>query len=99
VAYGWRQEQLAANAQQVADLGGELHSRLRTFVEHFGKVRSGLETAVDAYNKAVGSFETRVLVSARKLKELGASGGEEIESVEAIDKVPRAVQATDDSGR
>lgn len=92
VAYGWRQEQLAANAQQVADLGAELHTRLRTFVEHFGKVRNGLETAVEAYNKAVGSFETRVLVSARKLKELGASGGEDIESVEAIDKVPRAVQ-------
>jgi DNA recombination protein RmuC len=95
VAYGWRQEQLTANAQQVADLGAELHARLRTFVEHFGKVRSGLETAVDAYNKAVGSFETRVLVSARKLKELGASGGEEIESVEAIDKTPRAIQGSE----
>jgi DNA recombination protein RmuC len=97
VAYGWRQEQLAANAQQVADLGAELHNRLRTFVDHFGKVRNGLETAVEAYNKAVGSFETRVLVSARKLKELGASGGEEIESVEAIDKVPRAVQGGGES--
>jgi DNA recombination protein RmuC len=96
VAYGWRQEQLAANAQQVAELGAELHARLRTFVEHFGKVRSGLETAVDAYNKAVGSFETRVLVSARKLKELGASGGEEIESVDAIDKTPRVMQGGSD---
>jgi DNA recombination protein RmuC len=92
VAYGWRQEQLAANAQQVADLGAELHNRLRTFVEHFGKVRSGLETAVEAYNKAVGSFETRVLVSARKLKDLGAGSGDEIESVEGIDKAPRALQ-------
>lgn len=98
VAYGWRQEQLTANAQQVADLGAELHSRLRVFVEHFGKVRSGLETAIDAYNKAVGSFETRVLVSARKLKELGASGGEEIESMEAIDKTPRAIQADGNQG-
>ncbi len=96
VAYGWRQEQLAANAQRVADLGAELHSRLRTFVEHFAKVRSGLETAVDAYNKAVGSFETRVLVSARKLKELGAGSGDEIAAVEGIDKLPRAVQAPGD---
>jgi DNA recombination protein RmuC len=95
VAYGWRQEQLAANAQQVAELGAELHSRLRTFVEHFGKVRNGLETAVDAYNKAVGSFETRVLVSARKLKELGAGSGDDIEAVEAIDKAPRSLQSPD----
>ena len=95
VAYGWRQEQLAANAQQVADLGAELHARLRVFVEHFGKVRNGLESAVEAYNRAVGSFETRVLVSARKLKELGAGSGDEIETVEGIDKVPRAIQNGD----
>jgi DNA recombination protein RmuC len=97
VSFGWRQEQLAANAQQVADLGAELHSRLRVFVEHFSKVRSGLETAVEAYNKAVGSFETRVLVSARKLKELGAGSGDELEVVEGIDKVPRAMQVGDSS--
>lgn len=98
VAYGWRQERLAANAQEVAALGAELHNRLRTFVDHFGKIGSGLETAIDAYNKAVGSFETRVLVSARKLKELGASGGEEIESVEGIDTVPRAIQGGESPG-
>ena len=97
VAYGWRQEQLAANAQQVADLGAELHTRLRSFVEHFSRVRSGLETAVDAYNKAVGSLESRVLVSARKLKELGAGGGNDIEVVETIDKLPRSLQASDES--
>jgi DNA recombination protein RmuC len=92
VAYGWRQEQLAANAQQVADLGAELHARLRVFVEHFAKVRNGLETAVDSYNKAVGSFETRVLVSARKLKDLGAGSGDDLEVIEEIDKLPRAIQ-------
>jgi DNA recombination protein RmuC len=97
VAYGWRQEQLAANAQHVADLGAELHTRLRSFVEHFGRVRSGLETAVDAYNKAVGSLESRVLVSARKLKEMGAGGGDDIEVVEGIDKVPRSLQASDEA--
>ncbi len=95
VAYGWRQEQLAANAQQVADLGAELHARLRVFVEHFSKVRNGLETAVDSYNKAVGSFETRVLVSARKLKELGAGSGDDLDVIEEIDKVPRAIQMPD----
>ena len=92
VAYGWRQEQLAANAQEVADLGAELHARLRVFVEHFAKVRNGLETAVDSYNKAVGSFETRVLVSARKLKDLGAGSGDDLDVIEGIDKLPRAIQ-------
>jgi DNA recombination protein RmuC len=95
VAYGWRQEQLTANAQQVADLGAELHARLRVFVDHFGRMRSGLETAVDAYNKAVGSLESRVLVSARKLKELGAGSGDEIEVVDGIDKVPRGIQSSE----
>jgi DNA recombination protein RmuC len=99
VAYGWRQEQLAANAQQVADLGAELHARLRVFVEHFAKVRNGLETAVDSYNKAVGSFETRVLVSARKLKELGAGSGDDLDTIDEIDKVPRAIQMPDESGK
>jgi DNA recombination protein RmuC len=97
VSYGWRQEQLAANAQKVADLGAELHGRLRSFVDHFGRIRSGLETAVDAYNKAVGSLESRVLVSARKLKDLGAGGGDDLEVVEGIDKVPRSVQVGEDT--
>ncbi len=99
VAYGWRQEQLAANAQQVAELGAELHARLRVFVEHVNRMRGGLESAVDSYNKAVGSLETRVLVSARKLKELGAGSGDEIEGVEGIDKAPRGIERADDSER
>jgi DNA recombination protein RmuC len=95
VSYGWRQEQMSVNAQKVADLGAELHGRLKSFIDHFGRVRSGLETAVENYNKAVGSLESRVLVSARKLKELGASGGDEIEILEGIDKTPRHLQADD----
>jgi DNA recombination protein RmuC len=91
VSYGWRQEQLAANAQQVAELGAELHKRLLSFVEHLAKVRGGLESAVDHYNKAVGSLETRVLVSARKFKELGASGGDEIPSIEPVERSVRAL--------
>ncbi len=95
VAYGWRQEQMAANAQKVADLGAELHGRLKGFIDHFSRVRSGLETAVDNYNKAVGTLESRVLVSARKLKELGAGGGDDIDLIEGIDKSPRHLQAGD----
>ncbi len=93
VAYGWRQERLAENAQAISELGKTLYERLRTMTGHFTEIRKGLDRALDAYNKAVGSFETRVLVSARRFKELGASTGEELETLEMIDKSARPIQA------
>lgn len=92
VAYGWRQEQIAQNALQICELGRNTYDRIAILVKHFDEVRRGLETTITAYNKAVGSFETRVLVSARKFKELGAATDKDIESLEKIDKIPRLLK-------
>jgi DNA recombination protein RmuC len=73
VAYGWRQEQLAANAEQIRDLGSDLYHRLATFSEHLARVGSSLDSAVGNFNKAVGSFEGKVLPGARKFTDLGLS--------------------------
>jgi len=89
VSYGWRQEQLATNAQEVGELAKVLYDRLRTFTTHFAEIGRGLDRALDSYNKGVGSLEARVLVTARKFKERGAIAGEEIEVLEPIDKLAR----------
>ena len=80
VAYGWQQERVARSAEEISKLGRELHDRLVTMTEHFAKVGARLGDAVGAYNATLASLETRVLVSARKLKELGAGSGTEIPS-------------------
>jgi len=84
VAYGWNQENLARNAQKISDLGKELHERLRLLSGHIKKVGKGLDQAVESYNSAVGSLESRVMVSARKFAELGAVAGEiaELDQIE-----------------
>ena len=83
VAYGWRQEQLAANAERIREVGEELYRRLAVFADHLARVGKGLDTAVDSYNRAVGSFETKVLVGARRFTELG------VEPTKALDELPR----------
>ena len=93
VAYGWRQEQLAESAKIISRLGRELHDRIRTFVTNFGKVGPALRGAVDHYNSAVGSLESRVLPSVRKFMELGAAAGEEIPELAPVDETPRALTA------
>ncbi|HLG14115.1 MAG TPA: DNA recombination protein RmuC [Blastocatellia bacterium] len=92
VAYGWRQEQLAKNALAISKLGRDLYDRIRALAGHFSKMRSNLEGAVDSYNAAVGSIERRVLVTARKFKELGASTADDIDAMETIDRTARSLQ-------
>jgi DNA recombination protein RmuC len=91
VSYGWQQEQMATNAQEVSNLARTLYDRLRVFTNHFDDIGRNLDRALDAYNKGVRSLEARVLVTARKFKERGAIAGDEIEALEPIDKAARAL--------
>lgn len=95
VAYGWRQERISQNAEEISELGRELYKRLGDLGHHFGKLGKNLELAVEAYNKAVGSLETRVLVSARRFKDLESTTSETLDSLEPIDKTPRILQAAE----
>jgi len=95
VHYGWKQEQVAENARFISELGKLLYERLRTLADHFEDLRRGLDRAVEAYNRAVGSLETRVLVAARKFKEMGAGSEEQIEALEGIDRAPRRLQTAE----
>jgi DNA recombination protein RmuC len=92
VAYSWRQEALARNAAAVHSLARELYGRLSTLGEHVGKLGTSLAGAVTAYNRAVGSLESRVLVSARKLAEMGVSN-DELPAPAQIELTPRQPQA------
>ncbi len=95
VAYGWRQEKIAQSALEISALGKEMYERIKVLSGHMEKLGKGLDRAVDAFNKAVGSLETRVLVSARKFTELGAATGEEILTVAPVEKSARELQAPD----
>ena len=91
VAQAWKQEALSKNAEQIARLGQELYERLTTLTEYWSKVGKSLNTSVEAYNQAVSSLESRVLVSARKLKDHGAAPVKgELEHPEPIDKIARS---------
>jgi DNA recombination protein RmuC len=95
-SYGWRQESIADNARQISQLGQELHARLGVMAEHLARVGRGLATATDSYNNAIASIESRVLVTARKFKELGATSQDaEIIELRSLDSVPRRLHLTE----
>jgi DNA recombination protein RmuC len=98
VAYGWRQEKLAENAAEISRLGRELYDRVAKMADHFGQVKRGLDHAVGAYNRAVGSLEGRVLVAARRFKELEAGSSADIAELEVVEIAPRAIQAPELTG-
>ncbi|MBO4208502.1 DNA recombination protein RmuC [Micromonospora echinofusca] len=92
VAYAWRQEALARNAVAVHSLARELYGRLATLGDHVTKLGGALGSAVTAYNRTVGSLEARVLVSARKLADLGVSD-QELATPTQVESAPRQPQA------
>jgi len=93
VAYGWRQEQIAENAQEISDIGRELYERILKFLEHFDDLRGGLERANKSFNNAVGSLEGRVLPSVRKLKEKGGHAAE-LTAAEPTETALRALNSS-----
>ncbi|MBI2823261.1 MAG: DNA recombination protein RmuC [Planctomycetia bacterium] len=94
VAYGWRQECLADNARQISDLGAELYKRVSDMAAHLANLGRSLDRAASAYNSAIGTLESRVLVTTRKFKELGAaSAAGEVEPLVPIETATRQLQA------
>jgi len=92
VAYGWRQEKLAQNAAEISALGKELFKRLSVMGDHLNKVGLSLGRAVEEFNSAVGSLESRVMVSARRFADLKTAPlGVEIAPVEPVEKNVRAL--------
>ncbi len=92
VAYGWRQAALAESAQEVFEMGREIYSRLVKMGSHVDKLGRQLGGAVNAYNQAVGSLESRVFVTARKFRDLQLTN-DELKSIETVDAAPRAMSS------
>jgi DNA recombination protein RmuC len=91
IAYGWRHELVTKNAEQIRELGKELYDRAVKFTEHMDNICGGLEKATEAYNKAVGSLESRLLPSARKFKTLGVAAAEDVPPLKPIEVAPRRI--------
>jgi len=90
-AFGWRQEAISRNAEEISALGRQLYDRVANFAEHLEKAGRSLESAVKGYNQAVGSFESTLIPGARKLAELGAKGSKEIGEPSAVEAAPREI--------
>jgi len=98
VAYGWKQETAAENAKAVSELGNELYNRMASMVSHFNSLGRDLDKCINTYNKAVGSFERRVLPSARKFEDMGVTikGGKTISRLDTVDNKARTMEIEED---
>jgi len=95
VDYGWKQEKLAHNAEEISAMGKELYDRLFKLADHFARLGTSLDRAVQSYNETVGSFEQRVFVQARRFKELGVPAKEDIPEITWIDRTSRQLQRSE----
>lgn len=96
VAYGWKQENLTRHVEKISELGQDLYKRIVDMAGHWTKMGRSLSSAVEHYNKAVGSLEARVLVTARKFEELGAAPSiAQLDQLEVIERIPRELQASE----
>lgn len=93
IEFGWRQEEITANAEEIRKHGCELYDRIATLAAHFDRLGSSISSTVTNYNQLVGSLESRVLVTARRISELGARSDKELKQPEPIDTQPRALAA------
>jgi DNA recombination protein RmuC len=95
VELGWRQEQIAEQAQEIASASRELHSRMGSFLEHFSKAGRQLSSATKSFDDAIGSLETRVMPQLRRIEEMGAASGKELEEPKRVDRAVRPVLAAE----
>ena len=93
VELGWRQEQIAEQAQEIAAAARELHSRTGSFLEHFAKAGRQLNSATKSFDDAVGSLESRIMPQLRRIEEMGAASGKELEDPRRVDRAVRPVLA------
>jgi DNA recombination protein RmuC len=96
IAYGWKQERLQENAQKISELGKSLYDRLCTLAGHFNELGTSLGRSVEAYNKAVGSLENRVLVAARRFRDWGVSTQGELTESSPLDVEPRKLPSVEE---
>ena len=97
IAYGWRQEALTENAEHIRQIGDELYGRLSTFAEHLSKLGRSLAGSVQHFNKAVGSFDSRILPSAKKFTEMGISANKDVDRVEQIESSTRSLESSSET--
>ncbi|HTW66180.1 MAG TPA: DNA recombination protein RmuC [Bryobacteraceae bacterium] len=93
IAYGWNQEQLAENAEEIRRVASEMYERVQLVQEHYSDTGRLLEKTVEAYNKSVGSWDSRLVPALRKMRELGVANGEEPDAPQQIDLLARRPRA------
>ena len=96
IAYGWQQDRVAKNAEEISALGKEMYGRISTFAGHFDSLRRSLEKSVEAYNSAVGSLERKVLPQARRFRDLGAGTVAELDTLDSIDIAMRRLDVPEE---